>query len=135
MPTEGYLLPSRVFHSSMKVFQSTRCAQPDVVVINMGSNDRNRASSELFAVLYKSYVETIRKKYPTAIILCMRPFVGAHAAAIEETVRRLADPKIRYVDTTGWIEPGKHTTDQVHPNLEGNRIAAEKMAVILKEVL
>jgi lysophospholipase L1-like esterase len=65
----------------------------------------------------------------------MRPFVGAHAAAIEETVRRLADPKIRYVDTTGWIEPGKHTTDQVHPNLEGNRIAAEKMAVILKEVL
>ena len=109
--------------------------QPDVVVINMGSNDRNRASSELFAVLYKSYVETIRKKYPTAMILCMRPFVGAHAAAIEETVRRLADPKIRYVDTTGWIEPGKHTTDQVHPNLEGNRIAAEKMAVILKEVL
>ena len=109
--------------------------QPDVVVINMGSNDRNRASSELFAALYKSYVETIRKKYPTAIILCLRPFVGAHAAAIEETVRRLADPRIRYVDTTGWIEPGKHTTDQVHPNLEGNRIAAEKMAVILKEVL
>ena len=109
--------------------------QPDVVVINMGSNDRNRANSELFAALYKSYVETIRKKYPTAIILCLRPFVGAHAAAIEETVRRLADSRIRYVDTTGWIESGKHTTDQVHPNLEGNRIAAEKMAVILKEVL
>ncbi|MFN8005517.1 MAG: GDSL-type esterase/lipase family protein [Terriglobia bacterium] len=109
--------------------------QPDVVVINMGSNDRNRASSELFAALYKSYVETIRKKYPTATILCLRPFIGAHAAAIEETVRRLADPKVRYVDTTGWIESGKHTTDQVHPNLEGNRIAAEKMAIILKEVL
>lgn len=109
--------------------------QPDVVVINMGSNDRNRASSELFGALYKSYVETIRKRYPTAIILCLRPFVGAHAAAIEETVRRLADPRIRYVDTTGWIESGKHTTDQVHPNLEGNRIAAEKMAVILKEVM
>ena len=109
--------------------------QPDVVVINMGSNDRNRASSELFAALYKSYVETIRKKYPTAMILCMRPFVGAHAAAIEETVRRMADPRIRYVDTTGWIESGKHTTDQVHPNLEGNRIAAVKMAVILKGVL
>ena len=109
--------------------------QPDVVVINMGSNDRNRASSEVFAALYKTYVETIRKQYPVATILCLRPFVGAHAAAIEGTVRGLGDSHVRYVDTTGWIEPGKHTTDQVHLNLEGNRIAAEKLAVILKGIL
>jgi lysophospholipase L1-like esterase len=109
--------------------------QPDVVVINIGSNDRNRASSEVFALLYRTYVETIRKTYPSAAIMCLRPFVGAHAAAIEETVRGLRDSNVRYIDTTGWIEPGKHTTDQVHLNLEGNYIAAEKLAAILKTIL
>jgi lysophospholipase L1-like esterase len=39
------------------------------------------------------------------------------------------------VDTTGWIDPEKHTTDKVHLNLEGNRLAAEKVAAILKTVL
>jgi lysophospholipase L1-like esterase len=39
------------------------------------------------------------------------------------------------VDTTGWVDPEKHTTDKVHLNLEGNRLAAERVAAILKTVL
>jgi hypothetical protein len=89
----------------------------------------------VFAPLYRAYLETIRKAYPVAQILCLRPFNGAHAAVIESVVREVQDSKIRYVDTRGWIDPEKHTTDKVHLNLEGNREAAEKVAAILKTVL
>ncbi len=108
---------------------------PDAVVINMGTNDGQRVSGEVFGALYRAYLETIRKTYPLAQILCLRPFNGAHASVIEGVVRGLQDSKIRYVNTTGWIDPEKHTTDKVHLNLEGNREAAEKVAEILKTVL
>jgi len=105
---------------------------PDAVVINMGTNDGQRVSGEVFAPLYKAYLETIRQTYPSAQIFCLRPFNGAHAAVVKDVVRELRDPRITYIDTTGWIDPEKHTTDKVHLNLEGNRIAAEKVAAILK---
>jgi len=108
---------------------------PDAVVINMGTNDGQRVSGEVFGPLYRAYLETIRKTYPLAQILSLRPFNGAHATVIEGVVRELHDSKIRYVDTTGWIDPEKHTTDKVHLNLEGNRVAAEKVAAILKTAL
>jgi len=54
---------------------------------------------------------------------------------IAQVVRTLRDERVRFVDTTGWIEPGKDTTDKVHLNLNGNKIAAEKLAPILRSVL
>ena len=108
---------------------------PDAVVINMGTNDGQRVSGDVFGPLYNAYLDMIRKTYPLAQILCLRPFNGAHSAAIEGVVRGLQDSKIQYVDTKDWIDPEKHTTDKVHLNLEGNRVAAEKVAAILKTVL
>jgi len=89
----------------------------------------------VFGPLYNAYLDMIRKTYPLAQILCLRPFNGAHSAAIEGVVRGQQDSKIQYVDTRDWIDPEKHTTDKVHLNLEGNRVAAEKVAAILKTVL
>ena len=108
---------------------------PDAVVINMGTNDGQRVSGQVFGPLYRAYLETIRKTYPLAHILCLRPFNGAHSTVIEGVVRDSQDAKIGYIDTTGWIDPEKHTTDKVHLNLEGNRVAAEKVAAILRKVL
>jgi lysophospholipase L1-like esterase len=111
--------------------------QPDAVVVNMGTNDRG-ASSEVFAPLYKAYIERIRKEYPKARIFCLRTFVGAHAESVPGVVNLLrgaGDTAVYYVDTTGWIDAAAHTTDGVHLNLEGNRIAAEKLAAILKKEL
>jgi lysophospholipase L1-like esterase len=108
---------------------------PDAVVINMGTNDGQRVSGNVFGPLYKAYLDMIRKTYPLAQIFCLRPFNGAHSAAIEGVVRGQQDSKIQYVDTKDWIDPEKHTTDKVHLNLEGNRVAAEKVAAILKTVL
>ena len=108
---------------------------PNAVVINMGTNDGQRVSGEVFGPLYRAYLQMIRKAYESTQILCLRPFNGAHASVIEAVVRELQDSKIRYVDTTGWIDAAVHTTDKVHLNLEGNRVAAQKVAAILKTVL
>lgn len=110
---------------------------PDAVVVNMGTND-GRASDEVFGPLFKAYVETVRKQYPAAMIFCLRPFAGAHGEVIQKTVDTMSsagDRLLRCVDTAGWIDPGSHTTDRVHLNLEGNRIAAEKLAAILRREL
>jgi lysophospholipase L1-like esterase len=110
---------------------------PDAVVVNMGTND-GRASDEVFGPLYKAYIETIRKQYPSAMIFCLRPFAGAHGEIIHKTVESLSgggDKMLRFVDTTGWIDPAAHTTDRVHLNLDGNGIAAEKLAAILRKEL
>ena len=68
----------------------------------------------------------------------MRPFNGAHEKYVEAAVRRAraaGDERVHYVDTTGWIAPQTDTTDGVHPNLEGHRKAAEKLASIIRAAL
>jgi lysophospholipase L1-like esterase len=106
--------------------------KPDAVVINMGTNDWNPAVQEAFEHLYLSYLQLIRQTYPAAWILCLCPFNGSHAQIIQKMAESSGDAKIKYVDTTGWIDPAKHTTDGVHLNLEGNHAAAEQMAAVLK---
>ena len=116
---------------------SDRSRLPDAVVVNMGTNDRG-VGDDVFGPLYRHYIETIRRAYPAARILCLRPFAGAHGDGIRrvaESLREAGDRSVYFVDTTGWIDTANHTTDQVHLNLDGNRIAAEKLAPILKETL
>jgi lysophospholipase L1-like esterase len=108
---------------------------PDAVVINLGTNDGG-AKPEVFSALYRAYLEVVRRQYGLAHIFCLRPFNGAQGEAVREVAKALAsggDGRIHYVDTAGWIDREKHTTDGVHLNLEGNRLAGEKMAAILKE--
>ncbi len=112
-----------------------RSRQPDAVVVNLGTNDR-RASDEVFAPVYKAYIETIRKEYAKAKIFCMRTFVGAHEESVQNVaglLRNAGDKSVYYVDTAGWIDRSAHTTDGIHLNLEGNRIAGERLASILKK--
>jgi lysophospholipase L1-like esterase len=110
--------------------------RPDVVVINMGAND-DRASQDVFLPLYRQYLRVVRGAYPDARILCLRPFNGAQEAAIRAAVIQSGDAWITYVDTTGWIQPEKHysAAGGIHPNLDGNKAAGEKLAAILAEIL
>ncbi len=110
---------------------------PDAVVVNMGTNDRG-VNDDVFAPLYRHYIETIRRTYPAAAIFCLRPFAGAHGDAIHKTVdalRESGEKSVYFVDTTGWIDPQAHTTDRVHLNLDGNRVAAEKLAPLIRQAL
>ena len=110
--------------------------EPDAVVVNMGTND-GRASDEVFEPLYRAYLGTIRRQYPTARIFCLRPFAGTHGVAIQRVIGGLqgaGDKALFFVDTAGWIDSSL-TTDGVHLNLEGNQVAAEKLAPILRAEL
>ena len=110
--------------------------QPDLVVINQGTNDAG-ATSDVFRSAYSAYLATVRKGYPEAWMAALRPFGGAHAADIQAEVgARIAggDDHIFFVDTTGWLS-GTDFTDGTHPNTQGSAKASQLLAVQLRQHL
>jgi lysophospholipase L1-like esterase len=110
--------------------------QPDLVVINQGTNDGS-AASNVFRPAYTGYLTIVRKGYPQSLIAALRPFGGAHAADIQaEVAARVAagDDRIFYVDTTGWLS-GPDFTDGVHPNTQGSGKAAQLLVTELRKHL
>lgn len=107
--------------------------QPDIVVINQGTNDRG-TSGATFAPLYDSFLGLIRTAYPGAKIVALRPLVGDFGAEISAQVaarKTAGDAKIFYVDTAGWTSNGDFT-DGVHPNQAGSVKIADKLVTALQ---
>ncbi len=106
--------------------------QPDVVVINQGTNDAS-APPEAYALLYAKYLALVRQAYPKAKIAAMRPFGGAQASSISQEVskaRAKGDHSVYYIDTTGWY------TGPLHPGAAASIGLADKLSAALKsEVL
>jgi lysophospholipase L1-like esterase len=106
--------------------------QADVVVINHGTNDGG-SPSKTFRPAYARYLEMIRKAYPQARILALRPFAGTHGDDIAAEVAarvKSGDAKVTFVDTTGWLTPDDFT-DRVHPNVGAGPKVAEKLAPLI----
>ncbi|MCP2167475.1 SGNH/GDSL hydrolase family protein [Goodfellowiella coeruleoviolacea] len=112
--------PARPFH-------------PDAVVVNQGTNDAQYDSAQ-FRPAYLGYLRQLRAANPTAWIFAMRPFGGAHGADIAEAVRELADDRVVYVDTTGWLDATDYT-DTVHPTVAGHQKAADRLVPLLRDAL
>lgn len=103
--------------------------QPDLVVVNQGTNDGGMAS-DAYRLLYAQYLKMIRTAYPHAKIAAVRPFVGAQAQAIRaevEACRAAGDTRIYYIDTEGWY------SGPLHPTAQGSIPLAEKLAAALQE--
>ncbi|MBW4079929.1 discoidin domain-containing protein [Paenibacillus sp. S150] len=107
----------------------------NMVVVNIGTNDYGTGvPSATFKSNYTAFLQNILQRYPSVVILAMRPFNGAFANEIYEAVHT-ADPdgrQIFYIDTSGWIsKPGDYLpNDQIHPNDSGhvkikNRLAEQ----------
>ncbi len=110
--------------------------QPDIVVVNQGTNDGRRTAEE-FRPAYRHYLEQIRKAYPNAWIAALRPFGGYHAENVlsEVTARNAAgDRRLFFVDTTGWLGREDYT-DGVHPNVQGGAKAADRLSAALRQRL
>ena len=107
---------------------------PDIVVVNQGTND-GAAPSATFVPLYTTFMQEIRARYPNAWIFAMRPFNGAHAADISGVVSALNDPRLVYVDTTGWLLSNSidytETGAGLHPNETGHAKAARLLIPII----
>src|ERR1700754_3417355 len=110
-----------------------------LVVINLGTNDFiKKVSDTTFKSVYISFCKAIRAKLPAADIFLMRPFNGAKATAIQAIVSARhngGDPKVHYINTTGWLGGLSDYTDGTHPNDKGQIKIASKLRPILAAYL
>ncbi|MGL4737801.1 MAG: GDSL-type esterase/lipase family protein [Cellulosilyticaceae bacterium] len=105
--------------------------QPDVVVINHGTNDALHGQPvEAFEVAYQSLLEDVRVRYPQAKVLVLIPFGQYLADEIRRVVR--ADGLSQLIETADWgvIFGG----DGVHVDVKGSQIAGEQLAKVIKNM-
>lgn len=109
--------------------------QPDMVVINQGTNDSGKPAAT-FRAAYTTFLTTIRTAYPEAKIVALRPFNGAQALEIQSAVmaaNTAGDHRVYYVDTTGWLGDGDFV-DGLHPNVQGSGKAATALVAAIEEI-
>jgi lysophospholipase L1-like esterase len=109
--------------------------QPDLVVINQGTNDGSKPAAT-FRAAYTTFLTTIRSAYPNAKLVALRPFNGAQAAEIQAAVtaaNTAGDQRVYYVDTTGWLGNGDFV-DGLHPNVQGSGKAATALVAAIEKI-
>lgn len=106
--------------------------RPDIVVINLGSNDfstKPHPTKEQFTEAYRTILSQIRAGYGDIPVLCVSPRVGEPALSyISELCRLSDDPNVYFGGSMNGIY--NNTTDlgaASHPNYKGSM----KMAMML----
>lgn len=105
---------------------------PDIICIEHGYNDGTLVSSGTYSSNefksgYNALIDRIKVKYPGVPIICIIPFKQSLRAEINECVNNR-----RYcyvIETNDWDIT---YTDNAHPDINGSRVAAEKLA---KEIM
>lgn len=104
-----------------------------VIVVNQGTNDTASGSAE-FRAAYRAYLARLRVAAPHARVLALRPFDGSHAADIAAVVDELADPRVEFVDTTGWLDAAQGDFNgTVHPSAQGHRKVAGRLIGLISQ--
>jgi lysophospholipase L1-like esterase len=108
--------------------------QANAVVINLGTNDVGHGvSSTQFQSAYSSLLRKVRAAYPQAWIFALETFRGRYVPQTQAAVQAAVaggDSRVSFVDTTGWLGSGD-LTDSVHPNDQGHRVIADRLAPII----
>lgn len=103
--------------------------EPDLIVVNIGTNDGNSTSSD-FITQFNNTLDRLSIKYSGTPIFVMIPFNGSKRSEIITCVNSRSN--IYLIDTRGW---GVSTTDNAHPNLEGGITAGNKTADYIISIL
>ena len=107
---------------------------PKIVVINLGTNDNNKAVPDsILKRTYIAFLTGIRSKFPGAEIFVMRTFLGVKAVPTLAAVTACntgGDNKVHYIDTNGWLTKSDYT-DGLHPSINGNIKVANLLQPIL----
>jgi hypothetical protein len=120
-------------------------AKPQAVVINLGTNDASahNLTADKFKPAYSAFLDTIRSKYPDALILCA---VGSMLSGVDRTnalmylqelVKNRADQgdkKVKVLDL-GTQDALKGTGCSWHPNVAEDARMAGLLAAELKSSL
>jgi lysophospholipase L1-like esterase len=108
--------------------------QATAVVINLGTNDHNHSvTNAQFQAAYTTFLSSIRAKYPNADLFVMETFKGWYVDQTKAAVNarnNAGDPKVFYVDTTGWLSASDFI-DGIHPTAQGHTIVANHLAPII----
>ena len=111
---------------------------PRVIVINLGQNDQcGSEPNDVMTASYVRFVQRLRARLPVAQIVALRPFGGPYAAAIHAAVETLnagGDSRVRFMDTTGWLDKSDFV-DGVHPSEAGHAKAARRLIEALRPLM
>ncbi len=105
---------------------------PDYIVINLGTND-GRVSQSEFQLWYTTFLSFLRTTYKDTKIFVMTPFNGRHRDDIIAVVDGFNDKNTYLIDSYLWNIPGG--SDNLHPDVEGHDMAAEKLAQEITDIL
>jgi hypothetical protein len=107
----------------------------DAVVINLGTNDSGHGvHTPEFQATYVTLLERVRQKYPNAVVFAMQTFRKRFVTQTQNAVtarNNAGDRNVFFVNTDGWIVNATDTADNVHPNDQGHRKIAERLAPII----
>ena len=96
--------------------------EPDVVVVNIGTNDFD-AATDVFKSQYTAVINRLLIKYSGTPLFIMVPFNGTRKSEITDITNNKKG--VYMVDTTGW---DISTTDGLHPDVAGSIKAGTKLS-------
>lgn len=126
---------------------------PDVVTVNLGTNDFAFGTGVLFQTDYTMFVRFVRSKRPNATIFCLCPLQYSCSAdgsvkglkwktmrdGVAGAVKTLNDPKIVYVPTGSfddpWLDCATEYSDYTHPTVVGHAKFAERLKEVLTPIV
>ncbi|TFZ29865.1 SGNH/GDSL hydrolase family protein [Lactiplantibacillus plantarum] len=98
----------------------------DLVVINVGTNDRH-TDDTTFTVVLRRFLNQVQTLYPNSRLAVMIPFNQNFAAIVRAVVAEFM--QLQLIETATWQHS---TTDGVHLDLAGSRMAGELTAQALR---
>lgn len=118
--------------------------QPDIVVINLGTNDTSYARDNEercmeYVLEYCKFLGTVREKNPKAAILCVLGLMGQELCdCVEETVRRFKEEtgeKSIYALKLSAQSPENGVVVDYHPTYTSHRQAADEVVAFIKSTI
>src|SRR5690606_9772530 len=130
--------------SNTSVWDYSAAPEPDVVIINLGTNDfstDNDPSDEDFVAGYGSLLESIRSRYPSAFILCtVGPLLSGTDLAkardgIEAAVSQRQDAGDDAISAYSMLTGNPSPGCDWHPSLATHEAMAEELGSVIEEEL
>lgn len=102
--------------------------RPDLVVVNLGVNDR-RFPVNRFVLAYHNFIDQVVATFPHAPVVIMVPFSQTFH---DQIIACAKEHQLAYLETGGWCTS---FTDGLHPDQAGAQTAGQHLARALKPFL
>lgn len=127
-PGTGGVPTAKGFLNRIDAGTPWRGNHPQVVVVNLGVNDRRFAASQ-FILAYDQFLKQVTTTFPDSRLLLLTPF----SQTFQREIRQLAaSHRLELINTTDWCQD---FTDGLHPNQAGSIAAGRRLAPVLKAAL